>query len=82
MTERTEIMTHTPTPWTIDALGYLRGPESENILENHANAAYIVKCVNAHEDLLQSLKDLLHYGITERMKANAERSISLAEEKS
>ena len=32
-------MTHTPTPWSIDALGYLRGPESENILENHDNAA-------------------------------------------
>ena len=49
-------MTHTPTPWTVDAMGYIRGPESENILENHDNAEFACKAVNAHESLLMWAK--------------------------
>ena len=50
---------HTPTPWSIDALGYLRGPESENILEVKDNAAFIVRAVNNHEILIGTLQGIL-----------------------
>lgn len=56
---------HTPTPWDIDVMGYIRGPESENILENHDNAAFIVRAVNRDhlfEELLRSAKEFTdHY---------------------
>ncbi len=53
---------HTPSPWEIGLLGYLRGPNNENILENPANAAYIVRAVNAHEELVDLVKQALEQG--------------------
>lgn len=52
-------MTHTPTPWDVDIMGYLRGPSNENILEVKENAAFIVKAVNCHEELLAACKSIL-----------------------
>jgi hypothetical protein len=49
-------MAHTETPWSVDALGYLRGPNNENILEEKLNAAFIVRAVNNHAGLLEILK--------------------------
>ena len=40
---------HTPTPWEVDVLGYLRGPNSENVLEEKENAFFVVRAVNSHE---------------------------------
>lgn len=48
----------TPTPWEIDALGYLRGPNGEHILEIHENAQFVVEAVNERAQLLRDVKDL------------------------
>jgi hypothetical protein len=58
---------HTPTPWTIDAD---RFPDAVQIRSSKGlliaddclleNAAYIVKCVNAHEELISVLKLLIN----------------------
>lgn len=52
-------MNHTPTPWAVDALGYIRGPNSENILEVKENAEFVCLAINSHEELLESLKKLI-----------------------
>lgn len=59
---------HTPTPWC--AVKYesgwaLIGPTSDDKIarvektNGHANAAFIVRAVNAHEELLAALKETL-----------------------
>lgn len=63
--------THTPTPWTQEKARYWKllsegkhfmsvsfpsGVSDE--LTNSANAAYIVRAVNSHEELLEALKQL------------------------
>ena len=65
-------MSHTQTPWTYHKTGYIRkddlyiaevlsGPDSPDVEEVKANAAYIVQAVNAHEALVacceRALKD-------------------------
>jgi hypothetical protein len=50
---------HTPTPWSVNAMGYLCGPDSENILENHDNGTFIVRAVNVHEELVKQLKRMI-----------------------
>lgn len=62
---------HTPTPWFIDALRESRGVAPKFTVctlsgEEHTiaptidatDAAYIVKCVNAHEELVAALRAL------------------------
>ena len=58
---------HTPTPWTLDSRWpkcvvseyALPGPLSLRVVAmnlSNEDAAYIVKCVNVHEELVISLK--------------------------
>ena len=57
---RVNVSEHTPTPWEIqnheDSLyigpAIIEGNDSEDL----ANAAFIVKCVNSHEELVSKLK--------------------------
>lgn len=57
-----EVSTHTPTPWKLDGTmvydteGHYVAKVS--VEEGTANAAYIVRAVNAHEELLRALKHL------------------------
>lgn len=66
-------MTHTPTPWEIahyeggllEGLNFIRSADGEEICSINdasekakANAAYIVRAVNAHEEMLLVLKEL------------------------
>ncbi len=59
---------HTPTPWKFenrDEDNYLAGPEGQFVIslvgspddEDKENAAFIVRAVNAHEELLKRLKE-------------------------
>lgn len=75
---------HTPTPW--GAVKYesgwaLIGPTSDDKIarvektNGHANAAFIVRAVNAHEELLAALRSLtkqIHLG-----KLNIRKDFSL-----
>lgn len=77
---------HTPTPWSVDALGYLRGPDSENILEVKENAAFIVRAVNSHEELVQLLRRIREFDrhtplLGTDMVQDIERAIAKAEGK-
>lgn len=69
-TRKEKEQTHTPTPWFIDALRESRGVAPKFTVctlsgEEHTiaptidatDAAYIVKCVNAHEELVEVAKD-------------------------
>lgn len=64
-------MSHTPTPWIAGKYGELRSPDGRQVEvyglqiaqvmsspteEDRANAALIVKAVNAHDDLVEALK--------------------------
>lgn len=59
---------HTPTPWQIDVKGEgaITGKDGQLIgrlnnternEERDANAAFIVRCVNAHDELVEALQD-------------------------
>lgn len=57
---------HTPTPWSLlpaRTLINIKGPSSEQIgqipTSDEANAAFIVKAVNCHEELLEACKEAL-----------------------
>ena len=65
---------HTPTPWMVAADGYISqkvkpdaegNPEGQTIALMHnfsakyANAAYIVKAVNCHDELVEAVDNLL-----------------------
>jgi hypothetical protein len=64
-------MSHTPAPWYSDGIEIWKG-EDVRVCEvvtrakpadyvegvSKANAAYIVRAVNAHEDMLSALKEL------------------------
>ena len=67
---------HTPTPWSVDAtrLGIMAGYQSiaqafrdknktiaDREAEAQANAAFIVRACNAHEQLASALLDCLSY---------------------
>jgi hypothetical protein len=43
--------------WIVCEMPKGRDEISEAVEENKANAAYIVKCVNSHEELLEALKE-------------------------
>jgi hypothetical protein len=63
---------HSPTPWAVNYAHpdvWLESESEENNLadvhgasfeESKANAAYIVRCVNAHEALVDALKAVLN----------------------
>jgi hypothetical protein len=67
--------THTPTPWRNPPLSVtVRGPDNCKICDCHlvgatlnstrgdeANAAHIVRCVNAHDRLVAALRDATAY---------------------
>jgi hypothetical protein len=70
-------MTHTPTPWNTNSPDetLILGPDrqvvattlqdEEDYQANHdtryADAEFIVKCVNAHDDLVKVLSHLIHW---------------------
>lgn len=54
--------THTPTPWDYDAhTDIFKTVDRRNIKEQMANAAFIVKAVNSHAELLDMLKTATNY---------------------
>lgn len=64
--------THTPTPWHVNyheivAANHTRPCHMSTSLnmfapgESEANAAFIVRAVNCHQELIDTLKDLAHY---------------------
>lgn len=59
-------MKHTPTPWSIiDSDGpysTIRSPEDVRICASSTeNAAFIVRAVNSHDELLEAAKRLLEF---------------------
>ena len=66
---------HTPKPWTVDAMGYIRGPESENILENKVNAEYVCRAVNNFQELIDVINGALE---SEYMTQDGQRIPMLA----
>jgi hypothetical protein len=67
--------THTPTPWHSD-LSTVHGPEIDAEYQekqivcsviNKADAAFIVRAVNAHEELIAMSKGLLGYATSHGM---------------
>lgn len=62
MSEITNNAEHTPTPWTYDGY-YIVSPVNGDVAQTlrnrpngHVDAAHIVKCVNAHDELVAALK--------------------------
>lgn len=53
---------HTTTPWFVDVLGYLRGPNRENILEIKENAEFVVTAVNSYAKNQETIRELLEAG--------------------
>jgi len=59
-------MKHTPTPWELYADSYIQGSDKKDVLkviwtdERHdANAAFIVKACNAHDELFKAAQNVL-----------------------
>ncbi len=84
---------HTPTPWH-DDLSTVHGPEIDAEYQekqivcsviNRADAAFIVRAVNAHEELLETLKEALpylsKYGVPDHITNSAILAIAKAEGK-
>ena len=69
---------HTPTPWRVDIQGNLRQETGKEIVVSvmpHTNrnktddAAFIVRAVNSHEELLKALKFVVtNYELSEALK--------------
>lgn len=81
--------THTPTPWELKG-SYIVG-DGNTVLnltgamagdDTDADAAFIVRAVNAHEDLLLSLKRLESDPDDKNARAEARRVIAKAEDRS
>lgn len=84
--------THTPTPWEVltdNASIRIMGANDLTIAsivsrteDADADAAFIVKCVNAHEKLLaalQEIKSALHDELPKKAMRIAEQAIAAAE---
>lgn len=53
---------HTPTPWYVYAGGGIRTMDEEYVpLFQAANAAFIVRAVNAHDDLVAALTRIANH---------------------
>jgi hypothetical protein len=52
------IAAHTPTPWRIGIAGRVLGGDGLSVVSfnRKANAAFIVRAVNAHDDLVAALR--------------------------
>jgi hypothetical protein len=73
MTQATLSKQHTPTPWMLDPHFVLRDADGEWVTrlntsrrhdnkhdpEAEANAEFIVRCVNAHDELVAALRDII-----------------------
>lgn len=78
--------THTPTPWTVSG-DYIQGIGqiclSETAEEDVANAAHIVRCVNAHDALVAALRTIRDttqtIGVASRIARAALRDAGIAE---
>ena len=78
---------HYPTPWFIDEdengdriiVDSLEGGLIIARQPNEANAAFIVRAVNSHEELLEAMKNCLEYDNKEIIKDTLREAISRAE---
>ena len=54
---------HTPTPWRVSGTSYIMPSQGKEVIADcfgdKNDAAHIVLCVNAHDALVTSVKDLL-----------------------
>ena len=84
------IPSHTPTPWKVGEEYEILGPNEKvvattyhNRPEVEANAAFIVRAVNAHEELLEALRYVVDSGESyERVQEIAVQAIAKAEGRS
>ncbi len=58
---------HTPTPWEInERTQYIENPNSGIVADvtklDKANAEHIVKCVNAHDELMEFVEKYFNHG--------------------
>ena len=65
-------MKHTPTPWAVDHdaisaqgqhIAGCIGLDGDDYATQKANAAHIVRCVNAHDDLVSALQMVCDSGV-------------------
>jgi hypothetical protein len=72
MVDRMNKSHHTPTPWLVDepwqiwaeSIGEyvaITDVEGDGRTPYAANAEYIVRCVNSHDDLVEALQDLYEW---------------------
>lgn len=85
-TNKWDKMEHTPTPWQLhlvseDVLkpmmkrGYSKGTAV-------ANVELLVRAVNSHDELVNTVKDLLYYSkVTDNQRSKAEQALAKAEGK-
>lgn len=52
-------MTHTPTPWTVDGVWIESAGDTIAEVWVDANAAFIVRACNSHDELLAALKAIV-----------------------
>ena len=65
---------HTPTPWEIEGYEVYAQNEAVAMCETEADAAHIVRCVNAHDGLVEALSEY------EKDSAEAEAKLAAARE--
>lgn len=83
---------HTPTPWKLLPPDQIRGPRQEFVADcqcfvkagwraefDSANAEFIVRAVNNHEDLLAALEKALHSLTAARQRLNIDFEIPAEE---
>ncbi len=84
--EAREHSDHTPTPWETDWSGQIRQAGGEELFiadfgPNEPNAAFIVRAVNSHEEMLYALKAIREFKDFAACKNLIERAIVKAEGK-
>ncbi len=51
-------------PWWLEGPEWVEINGGEGLCFTQADAEYIVRCVNAHEALVQALREILYHGVT------------------
>lgn len=83
---------HTPTPWTLDEAGIIWGPHEELAGKSKGyqciaeeieleDAAFIVRAVNCHEELLAACKEVLDWVLATEVREQLSKAIAKAEGK-
>jgi len=94
VSDMTNAVSHTPTPWKVTTtnevwMSSVCGSDGDEIAqcfkfknESEANAAFIVRAVNSHEELLEAAKSLIKYGVVgDEYKEQVRQAIAKAEGK-